>query len=100
MRWLKITVAVLESRKTQVAIGTIVATIAAVFGFRDLDPELVAVIVLAIAGIGGVLINAIKAEDVASKTAAGVVGAAQVQSENTTTVSTPSDNVTVTTEGK
>lgn len=97
MRWLRITVALLESRKSQAAIATIVASILAVFGLRDFDSEIIIVVVAAIASMGGVLINSIKAEDVAAKTAQGVVTAANVQATQTTTLTTPSENVTVST---
>jgi hypothetical protein len=100
MRWLTITVALLNSRKVQAAIATIVVAILAVFGLKDFPSEVIIAVVGAIATIGGVLINAIKAEDVASKHAAGLVEAANVtavSSATTTTLTTPSDNVTVST---
>lgn len=97
MRWLEITVALLNSRKAQVAFATIVAAVLAVFGFKDFSPEVIVVIVASIATIGGVLINAIKAEDVAKHTAAGMVAAANVTAAQPPAVGIDANNVNVTT---
>lgn len=99
LRVLEVIVALLNSRKAQVAFATIVAAVLAVFGFKDFPPDVIMVIVAAIATIGGVLINAIKAEDVAKHTAAGMVAAANVTATQPTppAVGIDANTVSVTT---
>lgn len=76
MRILEVVVALLNSRKAAVAFTTMIVALLAVFGLKDFPPEVIMVVIASLATIGGVLINAIKAEDVAKHTAAGVVAAA------------------------
>jgi hypothetical protein len=100
MQALRVAVSLLSSRKVQVALATFIATLLAAFGLKDYPAEVIVTVIASLAGLGGVLINSIKAEDVAAKTAAGVVAAANVTANTaatTTTVSTPGEsNVTVT----
>ena len=95
MRWLRITVALLESRKAQAAIATAIVTILAAFGLRDFPSEVIIIVVGSIATLGGILINAIKAEDVAAKNAAGMVAAAQVTAAPVPAVQVEANNVEV-----
>lgn len=98
---LRVFVGLFSSRKNQVALATFIVTILAAFGFRDYPVEVIVAIIAAGVTLGATVINGIKAEDVASKTAVGLIEAATITaaSNTTTTVTTPSENVTVTTEG-
>lgn len=100
MEALRVFVGLFSSRKNQIMAGGYISIILAAIGFRDYPPEVVAVIIGAIAGLAMMVINGIKAEDVAAKTAAGMVAAANVTAQTTaktTTLTTPSENVNVST---
>lgn len=97
MQALRVFVALLSSRKAQVALATIIVAILAAFGLQDFPTEVIMTVIGAIATLGSVLINAIKAEDVASKTAAGVVAAAQISQTTQPTVGIDAQSVNVTT---
>lgn len=100
MNALQVFVSLFSSRKNQVALATALATLLAAFGLKDYPTEVIVTVIAAFVGLGATVINSIKAEDVAAKTAAGVVAAANVQAAvqaTTTTVTTPGEsNVTVT----
>jgi hypothetical protein len=92
MNALQVFVGLFSSRKNQVGAGTAISIILAAIGFRDYPPEVIATIIGALATLGAMIINGIKAEDVAAKTAAGMVAAANVTAQTaatTTTGSTP-----------
>lgn len=85
---LRVFVGLFSSRKNQVALATAIATLLAAFGLKDYPTEVIVTVIAAFVTLGATVINSIKAEDVATKNAAGVVAAANVQA-TTTTVSTP-----------
>jgi hypothetical protein len=99
MNALQVFVGLFSSRKNQIALATAIATLLAAFGLKDYPTEVIVTVIAAFVGLGATVINSIKAEDVAAKTAAGVVAAANVTAStvaNTTTISTPGEsNVTV-----
>lgn len=100
MNALQVFVGLFSSRKNQVALATAIATLLAALGLKDYPVEVIVTVIAAFVTLGATVINSIKAEDVASKNAAGVVAAANVTANTaatTTTVSTPGEsNVTVT----
>lgn len=89
---LRVFVGLFSSRKNQVALATAIATLLAALGLKDYPVEVIVTVIAAFVTLGATVINSIKAEDVAAKTAAGVVAAANVQATvdaTTTTVTTP-----------
>ena len=90
MNALQVFVGLFSSRKNQVALGTFIATLLAAIGLRDYPVEVIVTVIAAAVTLGATVINSIKAEDVATKTAAGLVAAANVTAQTSATVTTVS----------
>lgn len=93
---LRVFVKLFESRKNQVALGTAIASLLAALGLKDYPVEVIVVVIGAFVTLGSVVINSIKAEDVAKHTAAGMVAAANVTAAPPPTVGIDATTVTVT----
>jgi hypothetical protein len=84
MRFLRVLNTLLNSRKAVIAAAFLIVGGLILLGYSDVTPELVISYLLAVGYLLGEVIKAIRDEDVATKTAQGVVAAAQVASENVT----------------